>query len=449
MKSSLMLQKKSIVFIGVLLLAETMIPGSNFADVFSSPVTCPDCIMDWYYYDHGTIGIRDWNCRQSTYDGHVGSDYSLVGLNSRIDQGYDAVAAADGTVTHTEDGYFDKCRQCGGANCGYDYGDGYGNHVIINHGTYVTVYGHMRKNSVAVKEGDQVTCGQRLGHIGSSGCSTGGHLHFEVRKGQQAIDPYQGNCSPTAKTLWIEQGNFRALPGYSCDKPVQETCPVDTYPIWTCNEDKTARRQCIDGNDVTEQCEWGCIAMPQGTDDYCADPPDNDNDGSRADVDCDDQDKDIHPGAVDICGDGVDQDCSGSDESCEDELEQDSTEQDEESLDGDEDGWTADEDCDDSDSSIHPEATEICGDGIDQNCNGTDKKCKKSDESESEEVDCDEDDESCNDQEEQAMGGKANDDTNEIGTESESESRADGEGCGCSVLSPEKRSLSVLILLYL
>jgi len=61
-------------------------------------------------------------------------------------------------------------------------GGGYGNYVIINHGNgYETLYGHMLNNSVIVKAGDRVSQGQKLGLMGSTGRSTGTHLHFEVR----------------------------------------------------------------------------------------------------------------------------------------------------------------------------------------------------------------------------------------------------------------------------
>jgi hypothetical protein len=56
--------------------------------------------------------------------------------------------------------------------------------------------------------------------------------------------------------------------------------------------------------------------MPPGTDDVCELPPDADGDGSRTDVDCDDADATRHPGALESCGDGIDQDCSGADLAC-------------------------------------------------------------------------------------------------------------------------------------
>jgi murein DD-endopeptidase MepM/ murein hydrolase activator NlpD len=61
-------------------------------------------------------------------------------------------------------------------------GGGYGNYVIVDHGNgFQTLYGHMLNNSMRVKAGDRVSQGQQLGLMGSTGRSTGTHLHFEIR----------------------------------------------------------------------------------------------------------------------------------------------------------------------------------------------------------------------------------------------------------------------------
>ena len=76
----------------------------------------------------------------------------------------DIVASQGGTVT----------------TAGWNAG-GYGNYVIIDHGNgYRTLYAHMLNNSMVVKAGQRVTQGQKLGLMGSTGRSTGTHLHFEV-----------------------------------------------------------------------------------------------------------------------------------------------------------------------------------------------------------------------------------------------------------------------------
>lgn len=66
----------------------------------------------------------------------------------------------------------------------------YGEYVVISHGDGITtLYAHMRRGSRAVSEGQVVTQGQKLGLVGSTGSSTGNHLHFEVRKNGSRIDP--------------------------------------------------------------------------------------------------------------------------------------------------------------------------------------------------------------------------------------------------------------------
>ncbi len=67
---------------------------------------------------------------------------------------------------------------------------GYGNYVVIQHpGGLVTLYGHLDR--ILVARGQQVVAGQPVGQEGSTGWSTGPHLHFEVRRDGQVVDPLQ------------------------------------------------------------------------------------------------------------------------------------------------------------------------------------------------------------------------------------------------------------------
>jgi murein DD-endopeptidase MepM/ murein hydrolase activator NlpD len=65
---------------------------------------------------------------------------------------------------------------------------GYGNVVVLRHAHgYSTIYGHM--NVIIAREGEAVRQGQAIGGVGSTGKSTGPHLHFELRRDGRALDP--------------------------------------------------------------------------------------------------------------------------------------------------------------------------------------------------------------------------------------------------------------------
>lgn len=67
---------------------------------------------------------------------------------------------------------------------------GLGNHVIIDHGAGITsVYAHL--NSISVREGQDVNLQTTIGYEGTTGVSTGTHLHFEIRVNNQPVDPHK------------------------------------------------------------------------------------------------------------------------------------------------------------------------------------------------------------------------------------------------------------------
>ena len=101
---------------------------------------------------------------------HTGID---IGRNG--DQAIDGaaiVAAGDGTVIYA------------------GYRGGYGNTVMIDHGDgVVTLYAHQRSGGIKVGNGESVSKGERIGTVGSTGYSTGAHLHFEVRVNGSPVNP--------------------------------------------------------------------------------------------------------------------------------------------------------------------------------------------------------------------------------------------------------------------
>lgn len=94
------------------------------------------------------------------------------------------IASKDGVVKRIND----SCDNNGSLS--NTCGGGLGNYVMIEHedGTE-TRYGHMYPGSVSVTVGEKVKQGQKLGMVGTSGNSTGCHLHFEIRINDQKVDP--------------------------------------------------------------------------------------------------------------------------------------------------------------------------------------------------------------------------------------------------------------------
>jgi murein DD-endopeptidase MepM/ murein hydrolase activator NlpD len=120
--------------------------------------------------------------------------YKTVKLHAGLDfaapQGTPIYATANGTVTVAG-----------------NTGNGYGNHVVINHGYgYETLYGHMVK--VKARVGQQIKRGEVIGYVGSTGKSTGPHCHYEVHKNGQKIDPvyfFYNDLSPEQYDLLLKR----------------------------------------------------------------------------------------------------------------------------------------------------------------------------------------------------------------------------------------------------
>lgn len=121
------------------------------------------------------VANKDLNRMASGYGYRMDPFYHTAtfhaGMDFTCDIGTPVYATGDGVVQKsTNDGW------------------GYGNHVILNHGFgYTTLYGHLSR--IAVKPGMRVKRGQVIGYVGSTGRSTGPHLHYEVRKNGNPLNP--------------------------------------------------------------------------------------------------------------------------------------------------------------------------------------------------------------------------------------------------------------------
>ena len=147
-------------------------------------------------------GNRDYTCGDRTYDldngyNHAGTDYFTWPFRFwQMDRDYaEVVAVAPGVITYRADGNDD--RHCGSFPSNVQW-----NAVYVRHadGTQA-LYGHLKAGSLTSKPvGAAVAAGEVLGQVGSSGFSTGPHLHLELLDARgRVIDPYAGPCNPTAE----------------------------------------------------------------------------------------------------------------------------------------------------------------------------------------------------------------------------------------------------------
>ena len=124
--------------------------------------------MKWPLPNYSTIS-SSYGWRFNGTDFHTGID--ITGSNC---MGATIVAANTGTVVK--------------ANTTFTVGRGYGKYIIIDHGGgKSTLYGHC--SELLVSEGQTVSRGQAIAKVGSTGWSTGPHLHFEVREDEQHVNP--------------------------------------------------------------------------------------------------------------------------------------------------------------------------------------------------------------------------------------------------------------------
>jgi len=172
------------------------------------PIACTpgsDCwVVNYVDRDPGP-GRRDFMCLDMSYDGHKGTDFALAN-EAVLAKDVPVLAAAGGTVQGVRDGMDDvSFREIGrdaiqGRECG--------NGVRLDHGDgWATQYCHLKKGSILVGQGQRVEAGQVLGAVGLSGLTEFPHVHLQVSRGQEIVDPFVGvaggpECGRGAVPLW-------------------------------------------------------------------------------------------------------------------------------------------------------------------------------------------------------------------------------------------------------
>ncbi|MDY4230964.1 MAG: peptidoglycan DD-metalloendopeptidase family protein [Candidatus Faecousia sp.] len=122
------------------------------------------------------VSLNGYQCMTSPYGYRV---HPISGV-TRLHNGVDLAAVTGTPIFASKSGVVTTA--CIG------WGNGYGNHVVINHGDgYSTLYAH--QSALNVYEGQIVSQGDVIGYVGSTGNSTGPHLHFTVFKNGETINP--------------------------------------------------------------------------------------------------------------------------------------------------------------------------------------------------------------------------------------------------------------------
>ncbi|WP_452227192.1 peptidoglycan DD-metalloendopeptidase family protein [Lacinutrix cladophorae] len=190
------------------------------------------------YVDHNVNfpnQLLDFNCGTQTYDtsggyNHQGVDVYLWPFTWKQmdDNATEIIAAADGQIIGKSDGYYDR-------SCGFNNNQWNAVYVQHNDGS-IAWYGHMKNGSVTTKNiGETVSVGEVLGVVGSSGNSTGPHLHFEVYTDSsytQLVDPFYGTCNSLNTDSWwnsqkpYSNPNINAALTHTDNPIVFPTCPT-------------------------------------------------------------------------------------------------------------------------------------------------------------------------------------------------------------------------------
>ena len=157
--------------------------GGPFDPASQSDPTFKSLFTSWKKLDNladGAIAIpSDKPVRTAEFTSGYGIRSDPFRGGAARHQGIDLAAPIGTPIYATADGIFTEA--------GYNNG-GYGNLIKLDHGRGIeTRYGHLSRGLVS--PGQRITRGQLIGHMGSTGRSTGSHLHYEVRIDGRAVNP--------------------------------------------------------------------------------------------------------------------------------------------------------------------------------------------------------------------------------------------------------------------
>lgn len=243
MKIALML---FLLLMPVQVFAQELEPPVRIVD-HASPISLQlpvDCVpgktcwlVNYPDTDRTTGSARDFTCGPLSYDTHDGTDFGILDLVT-METGINVKAAAGGKVLRLRDGAEDTAPSQADIQTLLAEKKGCGNGVVIDHGQgWQTIYCHMKKDSIKVKDGQPVQTGDVLGQVGHSGIAEFPHLHFTVFHNGTVIDPFTGSgldqaCGAAEATpLWFSPLPYEDVSlyaaGFKAAAPDIEALKVD------------------------------------------------------------------------------------------------------------------------------------------------------------------------------------------------------------------------------
>ena len=171
---------------------------SNWPWPFSGAINRDWVVNNYIDLDQAFGSVRDYTGGQRTYDGHGGVDIDVPSTRA-MDANFPVRAVAAGQVISLDESQPDRNLAC----------NGNWNFVTVRSSDgYEVTYGHLKKDSVVVTVGQNVTVGATLAVVGSSGCSSHPHLHL------QTSDPSFALVDPFLAGFWANPPPYESPIGF-------------------------------------------------------------------------------------------------------------------------------------------------------------------------------------------------------------------------------------------
>lgn len=211
-----------LTYIALLFMLNVMPVRADSSLSFTFPLACTLGENCWVlnYIDMGAPDdgkAVDPFCGPHSYEGNKGTAFALRDKKA-MEDGVAVLAARDGKIIRVRDGEPDRFAGAKELETTKTEQKECGNAVLIDHGGALqTVYCHLKKGSISVKNGDSVKAGDKLAEVGLSGYTSFPKLHFGVVWEGAVVDPFTGlnstdKCGAVKQTLWQGSAILKAPP---------------------------------------------------------------------------------------------------------------------------------------------------------------------------------------------------------------------------------------------